>query len=573
MSTTRYCHARGMLLLWCLLLMFVVTACGRVSDFTSTSPNAASNGDTSTTVALASLSPIAEHESPVALSSPPSSVLDSQPYPPGTTIAGIDVGGLRREDAANKLRLELSPIERPLQLYVGKTQHTITASHIDLTFHIEEMLTEASDALDSADVQGKPVHIPLHITFDQAALRRHIRRFAKQTLVAPKLHVLQKSVPLTSVLAINETNNIEAPYFAYTPGYTLNIEDTIEDITKRLNNPRASHHIELTLAEDTNTNIPRPDNALLKQQIYAIMEQWQDGTIGYYQYDLQRGTHLGINEHTVFSGASVMKAAILLHAYVSLPHFTKQQHEWIEQMIIHSSNIAANYVLAISIGGSSSYDAYNATQHMTAMLQKLGLDHTYQKGAYSVTYPELSGMSFAVLYPIEPITPEEDPPPTPELYDMEDGITPTPYTYQQQEGNPPYTNADLYLRTTPSEMSQIFLLMDQCSRGEGPLIALFDKTINADRCQEMLDVLAQNGDTKRIRAGLPADVRVEHKSGWIDDMQADVGIVRSQGGDFVLAIFLYQGYFLEDGVAHPIIAALTRLTYTAYNPVKHTASK
>jgi beta-lactamase class A len=138
-----------------------------------------------------------------------------------------------------------------------------------------------------------------------------------------------------------------------------------------------------------------------------------------------------------------------------------------------------------------------------------------------------------------------------------------------QEGPPPYTEADPALRTTPAEMSQVFLAIDQCSKGQGELMQKYTRTLTPERCQEMLDLLAHNGDTTRMRAGIPDDIRVEHKSGWIEDMQADVGIVRSPGGDFILAVYLYQDTdYLYDSVASPVIASFARMVYTAYNPIR-----
>jgi hypothetical protein len=89
----------------------------------------------------------------------------------------------------------------------------------------------------------------------------------------------------------------------------------------------------------------------------------------------------------------------------------------------------------------------------------------------------------------------------------------------------------------------------------------------------MLDLLEANEDHKRMVAGIPDGVRVEHKSGWIDDMQADAGIVRTPGGDFLVAIYLYQPVAagkprLPDRVAMSAIAGFARLVYTYYNPVR-----
>jgi hypothetical protein len=89
----------------------------------------------------------------------------------------------------------------------------------------------------------------------------------------------------------------------------------------------------------------------------------------------------------------------------------------------------------------------------------------------------------------------------------------------------------------------------------------------------MLDRLATNHDVTRMVAGLPKGTLAQHKSGWIENMQADAGIVRSPNGDYVLAVYVYKK--LTDGVAMwddavlaPIVADFSRLAYTAYNPIR-----
>ena len=55
-------------------------------------------------------------------------------------------------------------------------------------------------------------------------------------------------------------------------------------------------------------------------------------------------------------------------------------------------------------------------------------------------------------------------------------------------------------------------------------------------------------------------------------MQADVGIIRSPGGDFLMAIYVYTDIrptkiVLTDKVAAPVIGHFARLIYSFYNPV------
>src|SRR6185436_12980555 len=110
----------------------------------------------------------------------------------------------------------------------------------------------------------------------------------------------------------------------------------------------------------------------------------------------------------------------------------------------------------------------------------------------------------------------------------------------EQEGAPPYTVADPWLRATPAEIGRLFLWIERCAQGGGPLPARFGATLTPARCREMIGLLEQNGDRSRLVAGVPEGTLVAHKCGWIDDTQGDVGIVRSPGGDYLLAVFVYR---------------------------------
>jgi len=300
-------------------------------------------------------------------------------------------------------------------------------------------------------------------------------------------------------------------------------------------NYRHDHYQSSTTSQYESPQMSHASQLHTHEQVVSLAEEWP-GVIGFYLKDLHNGMIVAHNEQTVFSGASVMKVAILLYTYTHISHFTAQQEYWLDAMIIESDNDAANHLLAAAAGGDGVIDALTGALEMNQLLQNLGLYHTYQYLPYGAR-DALMRREIPIAY--GPL----------------------------QEGSPPFTKADPVLRTTPAEMAHLFVLLDACSRGQGTLLAHSPETLSAPRCQEMLDRLARNDDGTRLRAGVPAHVRVEHKSGWIDTMQADVGIVRSDGGDFVVAIFLYQDIeYLQDNVAHTIFRTLAGMAWTAYNP-------
>jgi beta-lactamase class A len=66
------------------------------------------------------------------------------------------------------------------------------------------------------------------------------------------------------------------------------------------------------------------------------------------------------------------------------------------------------------------------------------------------------------------------------------------------------------------------------------------QVVDPDSDQQMLDIMAQCKTNTWIPALLPDGVRVEHKTGSIDHLANDVGIVRTHKGDYILALF-YNG--------------------------------
>lgn len=311
--------------------------------------------------------------------------------------------------------------------------------------------------------------------------------------------------------------------FGYIFGYEWNIDY------------RHDHYQSSPTSQHENPQMSHTSQIQIHQQVVNLAEEWP-GIVGFYLEDLHNGMVVAHNEQTVFSGASVIKVAILIYTYIHISHFTAQQEYWLNAMIIESDNDAANHLLAAAAGGEGVVDALTGALEMNRLLQSLGLYHTYQYLPYGAR-DALMRREIPIAY--GPL----------------------------QEGTPPFTEADPVLRTTPAEMARLFVLLDACSRGQGALLAHSPETLSPLRCQEMLDRLARNGDTTRLRAGIPAYVRVEHKSGWINTMQADVGIVRSDGGDFVVAIFLYQdAEYLEDTVTTNAFRTLASIAWNAYNP-------
>lgn len=436
-------------------------------------------------------------------------------------VAGVDVGGLEPEQARRKLDEALAPLLRSLDVQAGDQQLTLGAEEIDLRLPIDEMIAAAQSA-------GPGGRVALQILYDEARLRAALEGLAGQVARPPAI----------SVISATETISRS---FAVSGGERLNVDAAARQIDERLRSLGGPRRVTLALEPDTGP-AARPTPEQLQQQIEAMAERWK-GVAGIYVYDFASDQVVAsLNQDTVFSGASVMKVPILLHSYIKLPTFTDKQETWLKKMIVESDNLAANNMLAASGGGSGTEAALEGVLSMTEMLKSLGLQHTYQYTPYEAKdYLNLRNIKTR--------------------------------SGPKREGPSPYTDPDPKLRTTPAEMSRIFLLIHKCAHGEGELLDRFGTSLTAARCQEMLDRLETNGDHSRMVAGLPDGTHVAHKSGWIEDMQADVGIVRSPGGDFLLAVYVYREIvpgknYLSDEVAAPWIAGFAGLVYSYFNPIR-----
>jgi beta-lactamase class A len=228
----------------------------------------------------------------------------------------------------------------------------------------------------------------------------------------------------------------------------------------------------------------------------------------------------------------------MIFAYSRLGELDDQQRHWMHKMIIDSENIEANDLLAAAVGGQGTEAALQGVEEMTAMLRSLGLEHTYQL----IPYESGEWLIQQSLLP---------------------GGGP------KQEGQPPFTAPDPYVRTTPREIGELFAMLDECAmKGTGLLIEKVGGKLDQKICKEMVDWLQQPHDQERMVAGLPPGIKVAHKGGWIDDMQSDVGIIDSSGGRFVAAIYIWTNGYVTDEHAHPspYLGDFAHTIYTFFNP-------
>jgi hypothetical protein len=129
------------------------------------------------------------------------------------------------------------------------------------------------------------------------------------------------------------------------------------------------------------------------------------------------------------------------------------------------------------------------------------------------------------------------------------------------------TAPDPTRQTTAEEMGALLAMIYHCAyNGGGTLMVVYPGDYTAEECQYIVDLMVLNEEGNLIRFGVPDDVRVSHKHGWILDTHGDAGIVLTPGGDYVIVEYLhYPGSWLQSDYSFPILREISRAVYNYFN--------
>ncbi|MBN1483442.1 MAG: serine hydrolase [Chloroflexia bacterium] len=486
---------------------------------------------------------------PVVAVDPPALLL-----PPGLSIAGVPLGGLTLEQAEAALeRYRLRPLRRPLLLRLEQRSLYLDPVEVGLEVALAPALAAAEEYARQWRQQRwavqlstngplvgpvEPVDLPLQVDLDASALHAFLQDLAGEydRRSRPRhQEVVTDTALLADMGVLSPTWSPHFPpraFYAAESGRRLRVEAALEPLSAAL---RQWQREPLSLPTEV-LEPPAPRLAVLQQALYRRAAS-MPGVVGLYVRDLQTGAEIGVNERVIFSGASVVKIAIMLKAYLfwqGPPSGDLEEALWL--MMVYSSNEDSNTVLGVG-GSGAGEDLPVQSLAMTAMLHELGLRDTCMLSPYWGGFYRGPTCFQA---------------PPPGLADLSD--------------RRPLTDPDAYRLTTPRDMGLLLADIYECGQGEGAILERFPEQITPAECQSMLELMLQNADRRRLLAGLPRDVPVAHKSGWISDMKADTGIVFSPAGPYVVSIFVWEEGLLPDAWGNARIAALSWLVYSFFNP-------
>ncbi|KAA3664426.1 MAG: hypothetical protein DWQ04_05810 [Chloroflexi bacterium] len=128
------------------------------------------------------------------------------------------------------------------------------------------------------------------------------------------------------------------------------------------------------------------------------------------------------------------------------------------------------------------------------------------------------------------------------------------------------TQPDPFRQTTIGDLATLMGWIYDCAEGgNGRLRTAYPNTLTPSECQEMLTMLQLNDLVELLEAGLPDDVPIAHKLGYIDDTYGNVGIVFGPERNYLIGLALYQPVYLEWADGSPLFAEISRLAYAHFN--------
>jgi beta-lactamase class A len=454
-------------------------------------------------------------------------------FPAGMTIAGIPVGGLDRQGAAERL---LQVYAVPVELHYGEAIVQVSPTVFGFELEMEKMLTAAE--LERVrqpfwmafwnylwNRAPAAVDIPLSVITSDERIRVYLT-----TEVAARYD--QPPQPATPVVGTVEFRSGQQGTALDVERSILLVDNALRSATRRV--------VYLPLQRTAPTRPPFQNLAVMLRQTIDL--SGFDGTIGVYVADLQTGEETYIllqggepvpaPPDVAFSASSTIKIPIMVSAFRRLPDDPGEAAmRNLEDMIARSINPASDWVMENLV------DPLRGPLVVTEDMQALGLENTFLAGMFYTGAPLLRRYS-------------------------------TSANQRTDINNQP----DPYSQTTPAEMGMLLTDVYQCAYTDGgALLAAFAADITPVDCQAMIDYLVQDRIALLIQAGVPDGTKVAHKHGWVPDIygiihdMSDAAIVFTPGGDYVITVYLYHPVQLVFDPSHQLIRDLARAVYNFYN--------
>lgn len=450
--------------------------------------------------------------------------------PEGLRIAGVPVGGLDRQQAAQRL---LEAYDIPVELRYGESVFQLQPDVVDFQLDIDSMLAAAEvqrtgglfweGFWDYLWGRSPAVsEIPLRASYSEPRLRDYLNEIARRYDQPPV-------PPLPIVGTVNFASGQQGTELDV-DGSVLLIENALDSLTYR--------QVELPIQRTQPQRGSFQNLDVLLRQTLEVNNF--EGIAGVYLMDLQTGQeiHFGydngqeipVEPDIPFTASSIIKIPIMVSAFNHMEQNPEGETlRLVQQVIELSGNETADWLMDRVI------DRYRGPLIVSDDMAALGLENTFLAGYFTLGSPLLA------------------------IYE-------TPANQRSDIA----IDIDPYSQTTPSDMGTLLADIYMCAQnGGGALLTLFPEGITRGECQLMIDHLVNNKLPSLLTGGLPEGTRIAHKHGWappgLVNTIGDAAIVYTPGGNYVIVTFLYHPVQLVWEPSSALVAELSRAVYNYYN--------
>jgi beta-lactamase class A len=448
------------------------------------------------------------------------------------TVGGIAVGGLSPTDA--RIVIEQT-YAQPLVLYYGESPILLDPASIGFRLDIQTMLADAISAGDA------------NRSFWVRFFNYLIRRENQQVSSIPLLATYQQSLLEQTLQDISHRYDQDSgkpsydvqtlTTFSGANGTVLNISEAVSLIDAAIRNP---NNRAVTLPTG-GTNSARPSMETLRQLIISYLDtnsfiyDGQTTIASVFIMNLQTGEEINLLGDVAFTAASTMKVPILVTYYRQLDTEPTQDEAWLmANSLLCSRNSSSNLLMQIIGGGQ---DIFSGISRVIQTIQFIGARNTF------ITAPFIEGD------PNQPL-----------------GSIAKPTTAPNPNFN---TNPDPFNQSTAEDLGTTFSMIYDCANyGSGLMAAFENGEFTQNECRQMLELMSANNLLRLLQAGIPENVRISHKNGWVNDTVGDVGIVYPPNGqNYVIGVFLWeQAEFQDFERLWPLLEGISRAAWNYFSP-------
>jgi len=460
--------------------------------------------------------------------------------PIDVAVGNIPIGGLSRAEAEAVIE---GAYAQPVTLYYNNSPIMLDPAEIGWRLNTQSMLADAISVGEEEGSFWRRFFNYLTQQEIQNAANLDLSGDYQRSLLVTFLEDVARRYDRTTTTSSFDVNTLTT--FPSEGSAILNIELAIDRIDAALRQPQ-NRVVDLPVSGQDSG---RPQLSTLEDLIIAYLDNngfIYNGTTtvaGVFVMDLTTGEEISINGDVAFSAASTIKAPIMVDYFRRLDREVNDDEAFImANSLLCSTNSSTNLLLDI-IGSTQSADVYTGLALVNETMQQIGANNTY------ITAPlEEPGVVFSTI--ARPAT-----------------VAPNPNIV---------TAADNLNQTTPEDMGTLFTMLYDCANyGSGMTVTFPDNTITQRECRQMLELMSANDLERLLMGGIPEDVRISHKNGWLNlsAVVGDAGIVYPpNGNDYVIAVFLWEDTTQDLATAvgferlWPLLEGISRATWNHFSP-------